>query len=283
MDPGVIVHVVVDAVAPRVAPSVRLEQVLDHRRRVMTPIEMDRASIDDERPPRMVGNETVILEADVMRVPRPREVRGFPFSGSPEAGGALGILLQVLKNRHDHPPGKLRTDSRSKIEGAARGWLRARIPRRRRSPSAPKPRPASARDRPRAPGSPGGARLAKRQPRTPAHPCALRGRKEKRPRACRKRKCRGRARSPFCGPVGSGRIEASARVAAARRRPRPARRGCRRAAAPRYGRARRASPPPPEPEGLSRPRPRSGRARTPPEPARCRERWHVRLPRPPGS
>jgi hypothetical protein len=45
MDPGVIVHVVVDAVAPCVAPSVRLEQILDHRRRVVALIEIDGASI----------------------------------------------------------------------------------------------------------------------------------------------------------------------------------------------------------------------------------------------
>ena len=43
MDPGVIVHVVVDAVAPSVAPSVRFEQVLDHGRRVVTLIEIDGA------------------------------------------------------------------------------------------------------------------------------------------------------------------------------------------------------------------------------------------------
>jgi hypothetical protein len=47
MDPGVIMHVVVDAVAPGVAPSVRLEQVLDHRRRVVSLAEIDGAPIDD--------------------------------------------------------------------------------------------------------------------------------------------------------------------------------------------------------------------------------------------
>jgi hypothetical protein len=37
MDPGMIVHVVVDAVASGVAPPVRFEQVLDHGRRVVLP------------------------------------------------------------------------------------------------------------------------------------------------------------------------------------------------------------------------------------------------------
>jgi hypothetical protein len=39
----------------------------------------------------MVGDETVILEADRARFSRPREVLG--FAGSPEAGGALGVFL----------------------------------------------------------------------------------------------------------------------------------------------------------------------------------------------
>ena len=66
MDPGVVVHVVVDAVAPCAAPSVRFEQILDHSRRVVALIEIDGAPVDDQRPPRMVGDETVVLEADGM-------------------------------------------------------------------------------------------------------------------------------------------------------------------------------------------------------------------------
>ena len=51
MDPGVIVHVVVDAAAPCAALSVRFQQVLDQGRRVVTVIEIDEAPIEDERPP----------------------------------------------------------------------------------------------------------------------------------------------------------------------------------------------------------------------------------------
>src|ERR1700733_2791893 len=61
MDPGVIVHVVVDAVAPCVAPSVRFEQVLDHGRRIVTVIEFDGAPVDDQRPPRMIGDDIILL------------------------------------------------------------------------------------------------------------------------------------------------------------------------------------------------------------------------------
>ena len=38
MDSGVIVYVVIDTIAPGVAPSVSFEQVLDHGRRIVAPI-----------------------------------------------------------------------------------------------------------------------------------------------------------------------------------------------------------------------------------------------------
>src|ERR1700742_3609592 len=81
MDPGVIVHVVVDAVAPCVAPSVRLEQVLDHGRRIVTLVEFDGTSIDDQRPSRMIGDDIVLLKADGMGLARPNPIRGFLLAG----------------------------------------------------------------------------------------------------------------------------------------------------------------------------------------------------------
>src|SRR3981081_1434326 len=104
MDPGVIVAVVVDAVAPGVAPSVRLEQVLDHGRRVVALIEFDGASIDDQGPSRMIGEAAVVLEADAVGFSRLGKIRSHTLAGSPEAGGALRIFLQVFKNQHDRPP-----------------------------------------------------------------------------------------------------------------------------------------------------------------------------------
>ena len=83
MDSGVIVHVVVDAVAPRGAPSACFEQVLDHGSRILTLIECDGAPIDDQGPPRMIGDETIILEADGVGFSCPREVWSFPFAGPP--------------------------------------------------------------------------------------------------------------------------------------------------------------------------------------------------------
>jgi hypothetical protein len=52
----------------------------------------------------MVGDETVVLEANGMGFSRPREIGSFSLAGSPKAGGALGVFLQVFKNRHDCPP-----------------------------------------------------------------------------------------------------------------------------------------------------------------------------------
>ena len=74
MDPGMIVHVVVDAVAPGIAPSVCFEQIFDHGRGVVALIEIDRAPIDNQRPSRMVGNETVVLETDGVGLPGPPEI-----------------------------------------------------------------------------------------------------------------------------------------------------------------------------------------------------------------
>ena len=74
-------HVVVDAIAPSVAPSVGFEQVLDHGRWIVTLVEIDGAPIDNKRPSRMIGDETVVLEADSVGFARPCEVRSFPLAG----------------------------------------------------------------------------------------------------------------------------------------------------------------------------------------------------------
>src|SRR5437762_3387864 len=74
MDSGVIVHIVVDAVAPGVSPSVRFKQVFDHGRRVLAVIEGDSISIDNQRPAWMIWDKTVILKADLVRLSHSREV-----------------------------------------------------------------------------------------------------------------------------------------------------------------------------------------------------------------
>jgi hypothetical protein len=83
MDPRVIVHIVVDAIAPAVSPSVRFEQVLNHGRRVVVLTEAEGASLDNKRPSWMIGDETVILEEDGSRFPRSHMIRGIFLAGSP--------------------------------------------------------------------------------------------------------------------------------------------------------------------------------------------------------
>src|SRR5947208_8454593 len=93
MNPGVIVHVVVDALTPGVAPSISFELFLDHRRRVMALVEIDGAAIDDQRPSRMIGNETVVFEGGGMGFSRLDVFRNIWFAGASEAGGARSVAL----------------------------------------------------------------------------------------------------------------------------------------------------------------------------------------------
>jgi hypothetical protein len=113
MDLGVVMHIIVDAVAPGIFPSVRLEQVFDHGRGVLAVIESDSFSADDQRPARMIWDETVVLEADPVGLSRSHEVHGPQLAGPPQASCALRIPLQVFKGRHDRPS-KCRPGNRSK-------------------------------------------------------------------------------------------------------------------------------------------------------------------------
>src|SRR3977135_1212037 len=119
-------HVVVNAVAPRAAPSVGLEQVLDHGRGVVTRAQVHGTAIDDQRPSRVVRDQTVILETDGVRLSGSRESRSAPLAGSSETCGALRVFLQVFKNRHDRPPLKLRADNRSTAAETSPGQLQVR-------------------------------------------------------------------------------------------------------------------------------------------------------------
>jgi hypothetical protein len=83
MDPRVIVHVVVDAIPPSVAPPVRFEQVLEHGRRIVPIIEFDGAPVDNQRPSGMVGDETVVLEADGVGFTCAGAIQRIHFARSP--------------------------------------------------------------------------------------------------------------------------------------------------------------------------------------------------------
>jgi hypothetical protein len=88
------VHVVVDAVTPGVCPSVGFKQVFDYGRGVLTVFESDSVSIDDQRPSRMIWNETVVLEVDLVRLSRSREVQRLLLAGATQTGGALRVPLR---------------------------------------------------------------------------------------------------------------------------------------------------------------------------------------------
>src|SRR5215207_7711517 len=104
MDSRVVVHVVVDAVTPGITPSVRFEQVFDYGRGVLAVIQSDCSSIDNERPPRMIWDKTVVLEADRVRLSHSREAHGLPFAWASKTGCALRVSLQVFKGWHDRSP-----------------------------------------------------------------------------------------------------------------------------------------------------------------------------------
>src|SRR5437762_11888472 len=61
MNPGVIVHVVVDALTPGVPPSISFELFLDHRRRVIWLVEIDGPPIDDQPHSRLVGDRAALF------------------------------------------------------------------------------------------------------------------------------------------------------------------------------------------------------------------------------
>src|SRR5258705_859659 len=115
-----IVHVIVDAVAPGVSAAIRFEQVFEHGRGVLAVIERDSFSIDDQRPARMIWDEAIVLETDLVGLSHPREVHGLPLAGASKTGCALRVSLQVFKGWHDRPPLNYRSRSRSQAVAPAR-------------------------------------------------------------------------------------------------------------------------------------------------------------------
>jgi hypothetical protein len=115
---GMIVHIVVDAVEPAIVLPVGIEKVLDERFAVVTLAEIDTAPIDCQRPWRMLGDQTVVLEANRAGPSGTRGIGGLVIAGAPQTGSALSVFLQVLNNRHDRSSQKLRAGSRSKVQDA---------------------------------------------------------------------------------------------------------------------------------------------------------------------
>jgi len=119
VDPGVVVDIIVNPVPPGVAPSVGLEEVFHDCRGIVSPTEIDGAPINDEWPSRVTGDQTVILEAYGMRLPRPRELRGFVAAGTAQTRRALNVFLRVFKDWHGRSPPMIAAGILSKIAAAA--------------------------------------------------------------------------------------------------------------------------------------------------------------------
>ena len=74
----VIVHVIVNAVAPGIAPAVARNQLFKYRRWIKVVREADRAAVKDERQFRIVRNDSVVLEAERIRLAAPDRVTKIP-------------------------------------------------------------------------------------------------------------------------------------------------------------------------------------------------------------
>jgi hypothetical protein len=68
VDARMIMGKVVDSVTPRVSPAVTDEQLFKHRRGVERLRQLNRALVDDKRPPRMIGNDSVIPKSVCLRL-----------------------------------------------------------------------------------------------------------------------------------------------------------------------------------------------------------------------
>ena len=68
MDARMIMGKVVDAVTPGVSPAVTDEQLFKHSRGVERLRQLNRALVEDKRPPRMIGNDSVILKSVCVRL-----------------------------------------------------------------------------------------------------------------------------------------------------------------------------------------------------------------------
>src|SRR5262249_35065817 len=80
-----------------VAPAVVFEQVLHDRSRIKRARQLDRTPIDDDRPSRVIGNRSVIVEAKHATLTPPQQA-GDPLRGKAvPAGNPLGPFLYVVQ------------------------------------------------------------------------------------------------------------------------------------------------------------------------------------------
>src|SRR5262249_52102217 len=89
-----IMHIVVDSVAPRAAPTVRFEQLLKHGRRIGRIDQVDRAAIADKRQRRIVWDPAIVLEAAEPGLAWPDPRRGVAARRPRHAGETFEGPLQ---------------------------------------------------------------------------------------------------------------------------------------------------------------------------------------------
>jgi hypothetical protein len=66
---GMVVQIIVNAVTPGIAPAVAFEQFFEHSRRIELFRKPHCTTINDERPFRMIGNDSIVLETKCTRLP----------------------------------------------------------------------------------------------------------------------------------------------------------------------------------------------------------------------
>src|SRR5437588_3125772 len=95
-----IVQIIVDSVAPAVAPAVIFKQFLHHRGRIERAWQVDRAPIDDNRPPRVIRGFAIVAEAKHAPLAAPQQSRGLLRSRTLPAGDALSRFFQSFQQSH---------------------------------------------------------------------------------------------------------------------------------------------------------------------------------------
>src|SRR3954462_11011157 len=100
MNAGMVVYIVVNAVTPGIAPAVAFEQFFEHSRRIVLFRKPHCPAINDERPFRMVGNDSIVLETKCTRLPFADEGAEITAGRTGPASDLLRDFLHVFKHGH---------------------------------------------------------------------------------------------------------------------------------------------------------------------------------------
>src|SRR4051812_35507749 len=100
MNARMVMDVIVNAVAPGVAPSVLHEEFLEHSRWIESTPKSHRTAVDDQRPVRMVRNDAVVLETEGLRFSRPHEPSEVIRRRPRPSGSFLGNFFERFQRGH---------------------------------------------------------------------------------------------------------------------------------------------------------------------------------------